>query len=74
MIENCKRGHAVVKGQKEFCPWCRVMALEAKMYISRRLLREWLRTELDPMDEEFAPWLESFTERVKKALGDDVPL
>ena len=34
----------------------------------RSLLIEWRETELDSMDEEFEPWMESFTTRVDAAL------
>jgi len=33
------------------------------------LLREWLETELDSMDEEFEPWIESFTNRIHTVLA-----
>jgi hypothetical protein len=33
------------------------------------LLREWRATELDSMDEEFQPWLDSFTKRVDAVLA-----
>lgn len=33
------------------------------------LLREWLDAELDPEDEEYGPWMESFTTRVEAALA-----
>lgn len=34
------------------------------------LLQEWLDTELDAQDEEYEPWLESFTARVKAAISE----
>ena len=34
----------------------------------RVLLQEWLTTEMDSMDEEYAPWIESFTRRIRVAL------
>lgn len=37
----------------------------------RALLVEWRETELDSMDEEYEPWIESFTARVDAVLGAD---
>lgn len=36
------------------------------------LLHEWLDTELDPEDEEYGPWMESFTARVEAVLAGGV--
>lgn len=47
---------------------CRAPELERALAAAHALLREWLATELDPEDEEYDAWLESFTERVNKAL------
>jgi hypothetical protein len=37
------------------------------------LLAEWLDTEIDPEDEEYAPWMDSFTARVKAAIAGECP-
>lgn len=34
----------------------------------RTLLQEWLDTELDPQDEEYQPWMDDFTARVREAM------
>jgi len=34
-----------------------------------QLLQEWLDTELDYQDEEYEPWMGSFTARVKEAIA-----
>jgi methionine synthase II (cobalamin-independent) len=44
-------------------------AMIAELKSLRALLIEWRETELDYMDEEYQPWLDSFTARVNKALS-----
>lgn len=44
-------------------------AARAELDAANDLLREWLNTELDSMDEEFQPWIDSFTARIKAALA-----
>lgn len=43
-------------------------ALRERLAEARALLREWMDTELDPEDETYAPWLDSFMDRVAGAL------
>jgi hypothetical protein len=45
-----------------------LLAVTAERDASNALLREWLNTELDEQDEDYANWLCSFTERVEAAL------
>lgn len=46
----------------------RLAAQTAAREAAESLLREWLNTELDSMDEEFEPWVASFTERIEALL------
>jgi hypothetical protein len=42
--------------------------LNTSLYVAHGLLREWLNTELDFMDKEFTPWVESFAQRINAEL------
>ena len=44
--------------------------LAARVKRLESLLREWLDTELDAMDEEFEPWINSFASRIRAALAE----
>lgn len=46
-----------------------VVVLTRRCAVYEALLREWLGIELDSMDEDYAPWLESFVARVNNALS-----
>ena len=44
-------------------------AAESRLATMEGLLREWRNTELDNQDEEFEPWINSFTDRVNGVLN-----
>jgi hypothetical protein len=64
LMSGCTKHHRPSVDDLRGCLLCERAALEK----AHALLREWLDTELDTMDEEFAPWIEQFTKRVKAAL------
>ena len=46
----------------------RAESAEARAGEAENLLKEWLATEMDSMDEEFETWLEQFTKRIETVL------
>lgn len=52
------------------CGYRQYIEAAAALREAEAVLREWRATELDPMDEEFEPWLEQFTARVDALLSD----
>jgi hypothetical protein len=62
---NCG-GHVIVMPLRK---WFEAAQLADYAVTVAELLTEWLETEIDPEDEEYAPWMESFTARVRGALA-----
>ena len=63
---KCKAAHPDSDPAHAMCDACE--KLERELAEAHALLREWLVTELDSLDEDFEPWVTSFTQRIHAAI------